>query len=115
MKPREMFGRGFIILGGLVALGALLACPPPKPPVSPMPDADAALPAPPLPDCGVACGRYNAVCAGSMTICTQTCPGAQATDPGYTPCLAGATACMNCDATARAGQPQAGATKPYGR
>ena len=97
---------------GLCALAAVAACVPTKPPVNPTPDADAA-PAPPA--CAQACNHYGIVCAGALTICDQTCPGAQAVDPGYTICLAGATACMHCDATARSGQAAGGPAKPHGK
>lgn len=98
----------WIIGAGL--LGALAACPPaPKPPVGPMPDAsDAAQTPPSAPDCTTACGHYNAVCAASFAVCSRTCPGAQDVDPGYSACVAGATTCMNCDATARAAAKAAG-------
>ena len=89
------------------------ACQKPGPaPVGPTPDASDA--ARPVPGCAAACNHYDTVCAGALAICDQTCPGARALDPGYTPCLAGATACMNCDATARAGQTPGGAPHPHG-
>jgi hypothetical protein len=101
------------VVGLTAALLGLMACPPTKPPVNPTPDADAASPPP---DCAVACNHYGIVCKGSLAICDRTCPGAEAVDPGYTVCLAGAGACMNCDATARAGQSAApGAPKPHGK
>ena len=98
-----------------VALAALSACPL-KPPINPTPDADAASPPPRPPSCAAACNHYDGVCAGALAICDRTCPGAEAVDTGYTVCLAAATACMNCDATARAGQPPPpGAPKPHGK
>lgn len=44
MRRREWFGRGFIILAGVIALGAILACPKPgpKPVVNPTDASDAA-------------------------------------------------------------------------
>ena len=72
-------------------------------PQKPMPPPDGPPPAPaPVVTCIEACAHAETVCPGSLDVCDQLCPGAQAVDPGYAPCVMAATGCMNCDANARA-------------
>jgi hypothetical protein len=90
VSPRETTGRGFIVLAGLVALGAVLACPHPAPaPVTP--DASDAAPSPSPVTCGVACLHAVNVCPGvNLPTCKDICPREP---PAYAQALMAATGC----------------------
>lgn len=111
MTPREWFGRGFIILGGAVALGAILACPKPVPtPVGPA-DADAS---PPAVSCGVACAKAKAVCPSiDQPTCVDLCPRIGGS---FAAQLAIATGCPDVKAAGGTGPSGAtGSPRPIGR
>ena len=104
--------RGFlqrILLGiaGTVVLGAVLACPPSKPPVVNPPDADAA-PAPPPLNCAAATGhRAQLGCAdqqGFPALCLSV------NDQRFADCVAAAPSCPamdGCDPALLAGAKRA--------
>lgn len=111
MTPREWFGRGFIILAGVVALGAILACPkvPVPPPAGPT-DADAA----PAATCTAGCANAIAVCS---TVDRPTClDNCGRIGPAFASRLAIATDCAGVKA-ADPGAPasQTGVPGPLGR
>lgn len=105
MTFSETTGRGFIILAGVIMLGAILACPKPTP-VPVTPDAsDAALPA----TCGPACLHAVNVCHSvdqptcadlcpreppsyaAALMAAKDCPGVKAADPGSVGATTGAS------------------------
>jgi len=101
--------RGFlqrILLGiaGTVVLGAVLACPPSKPPVVNPPDADAAPPPPAAVNCGPANShRQQLGCAdqqGFLALCLSV------NDQRFSNCIAAAPSCPamdSCDPALMAG------------
>lgn len=110
MTFSETTGRGFIILAGVIALGAILACPKPVPtPVTP--DASDAAP---VATCAAGCAHAVAVCPTVVdTTCLDLC---HRESPAFVAALMAATGCPGVKA-ADPGAPetQSGTAHPVGR
>jgi hypothetical protein len=90
------------LLAGL-ALLALACTTPPNPGPNGPGGAGGSSPSPVHPaSCTDAASHAETVCHGAGALTAQVCQGASTWDPGYIPCVMAATACFNCDATARA-------------
>lgn len=106
---------GVAILAATVALIAIVACPVPKPPVNPTPDADASVAS--SPTCVNACRHADEVCPDAGPVCETRCNKIRAIDSGYTVCIMAAKECrdLNCDAVSRAGRAGGGTPILHGR